>query len=89
MSCPSAVISCFLRMILNFLLILLVVFQMVYLVMMKMSPLSWSICFWSLCCQAGGLLLGFLLVASFGCVILLVINKAAVYCIWLMVVRFM
>ena len=62
---------------------------MVYSVMMDMSPLSWSICFWSLCCQADGLPLGFLLVAGFGGVILLVISQAAVYCIWLMVVRSM
>ena len=45
-----------------------------YSVMMNMSPLSLSICFWSLCCQAGGLLVGFLLVAGFVGVILLVIS---------------
>ena len=52
-----------------------------YSVMMDMSPVSWSICFWSLCCQAGSPPLGFLLVVGFGSVILLVISKAAVYCI--------
>ena len=80
MSCSSAVTLCFLRMVLSFLLIL-VVFPLVYSVMVEMSPLSWSICFWSLCCQAGGLPVGFLLVVGFGGVILLVISKAAVYCI--------
>ena len=73
-------------MVLSFLLIL-VVFPLVYSVMMDMSPFSWSICFWSLCCHAGGPPLGFLLVVGFGGVILLVISKTAVYCIWLMVVR--
>ena len=75
-------------MVLSFLLILLVVFPLVYSVMMDMSPFSWSICFRSLCCQAGGgLPLCFLLIAGFGGVILLVISKAAQYCIWLMIVR--
>ena len=89
MSYPSAVILCFLGMVMNFLLILLVAFPLVYSVMMDRSPLSWSICFWSLCCQAVGLPLGFLLIAGFGGVILLVISQATVYCIWLMVVRSM
>ena len=79
----------FLEDVLSFLLILLVLFPLVYSVMMDMSPLSWSICFWSLCCQAGCPLLGFPLVAGFSGVILLVFSKAAVYCIWLMVVRSM
>ena len=89
MSCSSAVSLCFLRMVLSFLLILLVVFPLVYSVMMDMSLLIWSICFWILCCWVGGLPLGFLLVAGFGGVILLVISKAAVYYIWLMIVRSM
>ena len=89
MGALSAIILCFLRMVLSFLLIMLVVFLLVYSVMMDMSSLCWSICFWSLCCQAGGLLLGFLLIGGFGGVILLIISKEAVYCIWLMVVRSM
>ena len=89
MSCSSAVILCFLRMILSFLFIMLVVFPLLYSVMMDMSPLSLSICFWSLCYKAGGQPLGFLLVAGFGGVILLFIRKTTVYCIWLMVVRSM
>ena len=88
MSCSSAVILCFLRMV-KFLPYLVGGVSIGYSVMMDMSPLSWSICFWSLCLQAGGLPLGFLLVVGFGGVILLVINKAAVYCIWLIVVRSM
>ena len=66
-------------MVLSFLLILLVEFPLVYSVMMDMSPLSWCICFWSLCCQAGGPPLDFLLVVGFGGVIVFVISKAAVY----------
>ena len=79
----------FLRMVLSFLIILLVVFPLVHSVMMDMFPLSWSICFWSLCCQAGAPPFGFLLVVGLGGIILLVISKAAVYCIWLVVVRSM
>ena len=60
---------------------LLVAFPLVYSVMMDMSPLSWSICFWNHCCQAGGPPLGFLLVAGFGGIILFAISTAAVYCI--------
>ena len=75
-------LSCvFFRMVLSFLCILLVVFPLVYSVMMDMSPLSWSICFWSLCCQAGGPPLGFLLVVGFGggIIIIVVVIKCFEY----------
>ena len=75
-------------MVLNFCLVFLLVFPVVYLLMMDRSPLSWSICFWSLCCHAGGPFPGFLLVVGLAGVTLLVIRRAPANCIRLMPVMF-
>ena len=48
--------------------------------MMDRSLLSWSICFWSLCCHAGGPFPGFLLVVGLAGVTLLVIRRAPANC---------
>ena len=75
-------------MVLNFCLVFLLVFTLIYSLMMDRSLLSWFICFWSLCCHAGGPFPGFLLVVGLAGVILLVIRRAPANCIRLMSVMF-
>ena len=75
-------------MVLNFCLVFLLVFPLMYSLMMHRPLLSWSICFWSLCCHAGGPFPGFLLVVGLAGVILLVIRRAPANCIRLMSVMF-
>ena len=75
-------------MVLNFCLVFLPVFPLMYSLMMDRSPLSWSICFWSPCWHAGGPFPDFQLVVGLAGVILLVISRAPANCIRLMLVVF-